>query len=157
LEEDIMRKLFLLLAAAVLMSALPLSQSFAQAPPPPVSGHHRGWHPWPVVCGIISSASVMVGSELEMNQPDPAQRRQLTITEATWWASLCPVLLPLALVSTATCADNKATVEVARLAYLYTRKRPGADQGAFTIAYTEACRQGRLSRATRRTLLKLAG
>jgi hypothetical protein len=92
-----------------------------------------------------------------MNQPDPAQRRQLTITEATWWASLCPVMLPLALISTATCPDNKATVEVARLAYLYTRKHPGADQGAFTLAYAEACGEHRLSRATHRALLKLAG
>jgi hypothetical protein len=152
-----MRKLFLLLAAALLMSVAPLSQSFAQGPPPATPGSHHHRHPWPVVCGIISSASVMVGSGLAMNQPDPAQRRQLTITEATWWASLCPVLLPLALISTATCADNPATVEVARLAYLYLRKRPGADQGAFTNAYTEACRERRLSPATRRALLRLAG
>jgi hypothetical protein len=156
LEEDIMRKLLLLLAAAVLMSALSVNQSFAQAPPP-VPGHHQGWHPWPAVCGIVSSAAVMVGSEIQMNNPDAVRGRQLTITEATWWASLCPVLLPLALVSTATCPDNKATVEVARLAYLYTKKRPGADQGAFTLAYAEACREGRLSRATRRTLIRLAG
>jgi hypothetical protein len=156
-EEGIMRKLFLLLAAAVLMSVVPLSQSFAQGAPVVPGHHHQGWHPWPVVCGIVSSAAVMVGSELEMNQPDPAQRRQLTITEATWWASLCPVMLPLALISTATCADNPATVEVARLAYLYLRKRPGADQGAFTNAYAEACHEGRLSRATRRTLIRLAG
>jgi hypothetical protein len=155
LEEDIMRKLFLLVAAAVLMSALPLSQSFAQAPVVSVQHHHH--HYWIPVCGLVSAVSVMVGSELEMNQPDAAKQRQLTITEATWWASVCPVLLPLALVSTATCADNKATVEVARLAYLYTKKRPGADQGAFTIAYTEACREGRLSRTTRRTLIRLAG
>jgi hypothetical protein len=156
LEEDIMRKLFLLVAAAVLMSALPLSQSFAQAPPPvPVQHHHH--HYWIPICGLVSAASVMVGSEVQMNNPDAARGRQLTITEATWWASACPLLLPLALVSTATCPDNKATVEVARLAYLYTKKRPGADQGAFTIAYTEACREGRLSRVTRRTLLKLAG
>jgi hypothetical protein len=144
------------LAAAVLMSALPLSQSFAQAPPP-APGHHNHLTPWPTICGIASAVSVMVGSEIQMNSPDAARGRQLTITEATWWASLCPVLLPLALVSTATCPDNKATVEVARLAYLYTRKRPGADQGAFTIAYAEACREGRLSRTTRRTLLRLAG
>jgi hypothetical protein len=89
--------------------------------------------------------------------PDAARGRQLTITEATWWASLCPLMLPVALLSTATCPDNKATYEVARLAYLYTQKRPGADQGAFTLAYAEACREGRLSRATRRTLLRLAG
>jgi hypothetical protein len=152
-----MRKLFLLLAAAVLMSVVPLSQSFAQGPPPATPGSHHHWHPWPVVCGIISSASVMVGSELQMNQPDPAQRRQLTITEATWWASLCPVMLPLALITTATCADNPATIEVARLAYLYVRKRPGADQGAFTNAYAEACRERRLSPATRHALLRLAG
>jgi hypothetical protein len=147
----------MLLAAAVLMSAAPVSQCFAQRIGGATSGHHQGWHPWPVVCGIVSSASVMVGSELQMNQPDPAQNRQLTITEATWWASLCPVMLPLALITTATCADNPATIEVARLAYLYVRKRPGADQGAFTNAYAEACHTGRLSRATRRALLKLAG
>jgi hypothetical protein len=119
LEEDIMRKLFLLVAAAVLMSALPLSQSFAQAPVVSVQHHHH--HYWIPVCGLVSAVSVMVGSEVQMNNADAAKQRQLTITEATWWASVCPVLLPLALVSTATCADNKATVEVARLAYLYTK------------------------------------
>lgn len=150
-----MRKFFLLLAAAVLMSALPLSQSFAQAPPP-APGHHHHHYYWVPICGLVSAVSLMAGSELKMNETDAAQRRQLTITEATWWASVCPLMLPLALVSTATCADNKATYEVARLAYLYTKKRPGADQGAFTIAYTEACREGRLSRATRRTLIRLA-
>src|SRR5690348_18215620 len=151
-----MRKLLLLLAAAVLMSAMSLNQSFAQGAPagPSHSNHHHYWVP---ICGLVSAVSVMVGSEVQMNNPDAARGRQLTITEATWWASLCPLMLPLALVSTATCPDNKATVEVARLAYLYTKKRPGADQGAFTIAYGEACRTGRLSRATRRTLVRLIG
>jgi hypothetical protein len=145
----------MLLAAAVLMSAAPLSQSFAQGGPGAPSNHHHH-HEWWVICGVASAASVMIGSEIKMNDADAAQRRQLTITEATWWASVCPVLLPLALVSTATCSDNAATREVARLAYLYLRKRPGADQGAFTLAYAEACREGRLSRATRRTLVRLA-
>jgi hypothetical protein len=151
-----MRKLFLLLATAVLMSAVSLSQSFAQGLPagPSHSNHHHYWVP---ICGIVSAVSVMVGSEVQMNNPDAARGRQLTITEATWWASLCPLMLPVALISTATCPDNKATYEVARLAYLYTKKRPGADQGAFTLAYAEACREGRLSPATRHALLRLAG
>jgi hypothetical protein len=150
-----MRKFFMLLALALLMAAAPLSQSFAQGPPPGTPpGDH--FHPWPVICGVASVATLMIGSQIKMNDPDDMQRRQLTITEATWLASVCPVFLPLALISTITCADNKATLEVARLAYLYVRRRPGADQSPFTNAYAEACREGRLSRATRVALRKLS-
>jgi hypothetical protein len=149
-----MRKFLMLLAFAVLMlGALP-SQSFAQGPPP--GSHNSHFHHW-WLCGVGSAVSLMLGTEIKKNDPVEANRRQLTITEATWFASVCPVFLPVALISTATCPDNKATVEVARLAYLYLRKKPGSDQGAFTLAYAEACRTGRLTRATRGGLLKLIG
>lgn len=149
-----MRKLLMLLAVALLMSAAPLNKSFAQA----AAGthHHHHHHEWWAVCGIASAVSLMLGSEIQMSDADQAKRRQLTITEATWWASVCPVFLPLALISTATCPDSNATREVARLAYLYVRKHPGADQGAFTIAYTEACK-GSLSAKTRAVLIRLIG
>ncbi|MDI3471306.1 MAG: hypothetical protein OJF62_003369 [Pseudolabrys sp.] len=149
-----MRKLITLLAAAAFLAA-PASQSLAarRLPPPSHSNHLT---PWPTICGIASAASVMVGTEIKANDQDKTKRRQLTITEATWWASVCPVVLPLALLSTATCPDNKATYEVARLAYLYVKKHPGADQSAFTNAYAEACHTGKLSRATLRILTGLA-
>jgi hypothetical protein len=149
-----MRKFLLLLAAVLLMSAGSVSKSFAQAAAP-VHHHHHHNYWW--LCGIGSAVSLIVGSEIKMNDADEARRRQLTITEATWFASVCPIFLPVALISTATCPDNKATVEVARLAYLYLRKKPGSDQGAFTLAYAEACQTGKLSRATRGGLLKLIG
>ena len=142
-----MRKFFILVAAVVLMSAGSVSESFAQRR---ADSNHSFSNWW--LCGFASVASVMIVSEIKMNDVNAAQRRQLTVTEAAWWASVCPIFLPVALLSTATCPDNKATVEVARLAYLYLRKKPGADQGAFTLAYAEACRTGRLSPATLRTL-----
>ncbi len=49
----------------------------------------------------------------------------------------------------------KATYKVARLAYLFVAKHPGADQSAFTNAYGEACRDGKLSRPTVKALKKL--
>jgi hypothetical protein len=149
-----MRKVITLLAAAAFLAA-PIGQSFAARVLPPPS-HSNNLTPWPTICGIASAASVMVGTEIKANDQDKTKRRQLTITEAAWFASVCPVVLPLALLSTATCPDNKATYEVARLAYLYVQKHPGGDQSAFTNAYAEACHTGKLSRATLRTLTGLA-
>jgi hypothetical protein len=97
----------------------------------------------------------MIGAAVHAG--DKKDPRQSTIFEAGWYASACPVFLPWSLLVSVTCPDNKATYEVARLAYLYTKKRPGADQGAFTNAYAEACRERRLSPATRHALLRLAG
>jgi hypothetical protein len=111
--------------------------------------------PWAVACGAGAFAALAIGTEIKASDPDASRRRQLTVTEATWLASVCPVILPLALLSTATCTDNNATYQVARLAYLFLAKHPGADQSAFTNAYAEACR-GTLSRATLRTLRGLA-
>jgi hypothetical protein len=153
-----MRKVITLLAAAVLLAGS-VSQGFAIALPPAPKvppSHSNNLTPWPTICGIASAASLMAGTEIKANDRDPAKRRQLTITEATWFASVCPVVLPLALLSTATCPDNNATYEVARLAYLYVRKHPGGNQSAFTDAYAEACHTGKLSRTTLRALSRLA-
>jgi hypothetical protein len=152
-----MRHGLMLLVVALLFATAPVSRSLAQAPPAPPPSHSNNLTPWPTICGIASVVSVMLGSEIEQNRRDEHERRQLTITEAAWWASVCPVVLPLALLSTATCPDNEATREVARLAYLYVRQHPGGDQSPFTDAYAEACRTGTLSRLTLRTLLRLAG
>ena len=146
-----MRKFATLFAAAAFIAA-PLSQGFAaRLPPPPqhtVATGNSNVGPWAIACGAAAVLSPMIGTEIKANDPDHKKRRQLTITEATWYASACPFLLPFAIVATATCPDNKATYEVARLAFLYVAKHPGADQSAFTNAYGEACRTGKLSRAT---------
>ena len=109
---------------------------------------------WAVGCGIASAGSLMIGTAIKASDKDKKKRRQLTITEAYWHASACPFLLPLALVAQAACPDNKATYQVATLAYAYVDKHPAADQSAFTRAYGEACRTGKLSRAT---LVELGG
>lgn len=150
-----MRKFMTLLIAAAFVTA-PLSQSFATMVRSPVPVTHADTTgPWAIGCGGAAVASLMIGSTIKANDPVKKERRQLTITEATWFASACPFLLPLALISQATCPDNKATYKIARLAWLYANKHPGADQSAFTNAYGEACRSGKLARATLKTLKSL--
>ena len=166
-----MRKFVTALVAAAFLAA-PVTQSQANGiwwwyfikhhhhhhmkqPKHSVSTHNSNVGPWAIACGASAVASVMIGTEIKANDPNQNNRRQLTITEATWHASVCPFLLPFALVSTATCPDNKATYQVARLAFLYVAKHPGADQSAFTNAYGEACRDHKLSRLTLRTLRAL--
>jgi hypothetical protein len=149
-----MRKIMAVFAAVAFL-AVPFSPIFAAAirvAPPSSNG---STNPWPVACGVGSFVSLAIGTELKANDSDVSRRRQLTITEAAWFASVCPVILPLALVSTATCPDNNATYRVARLAYQFVQKHPGSDQSAFTNAYVEACK-GSLSRATSRALRTLA-
>ena len=151
-----MRKFVTLLAAAAFLAA-PVSQSFAAMvarTPVPVTGSDTVG-PWAIGCGAASVGSLMIGSAIMANDPDAAKRRELTPTEATWYASACPFLLPLAAVAQATCPDNKATYTIARLALLYVNKHPGASEAAFTEAYTEACQTGKLSRGTLRALKKL--
>jgi len=149
-----MRKFVMLLAAAALLAA-PLSQAFAvtQLPRPPVlTGNSGNAGPWVIGCGAASVASLMIGSEIKATDADATKRRQLTVTEAAWHASACPFLLPLAGIAQATCPDNKATYQIARLAWLFADKHPGADQSVFTNAYAEACHTGKLSRAMLRDL-----
>jgi hypothetical protein len=156
-----MRKFVALLAAAA-FAAIPMSESFAARviittkpqPPAQSQGHHTTG-PWAVACGIAAAGSLMIGTAVKANDPDESQRRQLTINEAGWLASACPFLLPWALMVQTTCPDNKATYQVARLAYRYLARHPAADQSAFTNAYREACLEGRLSRDTLRALRRL--
>ena len=161
-----MRKIMLGILAAAL-AVMPLSASSAheyeyfryykhhkKTPPPTQHQHTNTTGQWAVGCGIASAASLMVGTAIAAGDKDKKKRRQLTITEAYWAASACPFLLPLAFVAQAMCPDNKATYQVARLAYAYVDKHPAADQSAFTRAYGEACRTGKLSRAT---LVELGG
>lgn len=148
-----MRKFVTLFAAAAFLAA-PVSQSFAvvvERTPVPVT-HADTVGPWAIGCGAASVASLMIGSEVKANDSDAKKRRQLTVTEAAWFASACPFLLPLAAVAQATCPDNKATYTIARLAWLYANKHPGADQSAFTNAYSEACHTGKLARGTLKAL-----
>lgn len=147
-----MQKL-LIVAFAAMLSLITLNSSFAQAPPPTTtSTDHTG--PWVIGCGLLSASVVIVGSEVvNTREHNP---RQLTINEAAWLATLgCPVLFPLALLTQATCPDNKATYEVARLAHLFLRKHPVGNQQPFTDAYREACKTGKLSKPTLRTLHRL--
>jgi hypothetical protein len=145
-----MRK-FLSVSAATAFLIVSLGQSFAAvARGPATSSSHSTTGPWAVACGAGAFASLAIGSAIKANE-----QRQLTVTEATWHAAVCPVFLPIALISTFACTDNRATLQVARLAFLFVQKHPGADQSAFTNAYVEAC-QGSLSRATLRTLRGLA-
>jgi hypothetical protein len=111
-------------------------------------GHTDTTGPWIMACGAASALSLMIGSEVKGRDADRTKRRQLTVTEAAWHSAACPFLLPLAGVAQALCPDNKATYQLARLAWLYADKHPGADQSAFTNAYAEACHTGKLSRAT---------
>ncbi|MDI3471307.1 MAG: hypothetical protein OJF62_003370 [Pseudolabrys sp.] len=150
-----MRKVIALCAAAALMVAS-LGEAMAcveECPwtPPAVSSTSSGAQVggWAVACGGGAFASLLIGTLF--NAGNPATARQLTITEAGWFAVACPVVLPLALITATMCPDSKATRTVARLAYLYVQKHPGADQSAFTNAYVEAC-HGTLSRATVKTL-----
>jgi hypothetical protein len=148
-----MRKSMTLLLAAALLAA-PLSQSSAAVvvrQPVPV-GHTDTVGPWVIGCAAASALSLMIGSEVKGRDVDRKKRRQLTMTEAAWHASACPFLLPLAGIAQALCPDNKATYQLARLAWLYVDKHPGADQSAFTDAYAEACHTGKLSRATLKAL-----
>ena len=112
------------------------------------SANHTG--PWAVGCGIASAGSLMIGTAIHAG--DKTDPRQLTINEAGWHSAACPFLLPWALMVQAMCPDNKATFQVARLAFRFLRKHQGGDQSAFTNAYGEACRTGKLSRDTLRTL-----
>ena len=146
-----MRK-FLMLMAAAAFFAMPVSQSSAVAVRTSVvTTSGNTWGPWIIGCGVASAGSLIIGSEIMANDPDAKKRRQLTVTEAAWFASACPFLLPLGVLAQATCPDNKATYRIARLAWLYANKHPGADQSAFTNAYSEAC-HGKLERGTLRAL-----
>ena len=115
------------------------------------SSHHVG--PWAIGCGIASAGSLMIGTAIHAG--DKNDPRQLTINEAGWHSAACPFLLPWALMTQATCPDNKATYQVARLAFRFLQKHGVGDQSAFTNAYGEACRTGKLSRDTVRLLDKL--
>jgi hypothetical protein len=105
---------------------------------------------WAVGCGFASSGSLMIGTAIHAG--DKKDPRQLTITEAGWHSAACPFLLPWALIGQALCPDNKATYQVARLAFRFVKKHGPGDQSAFTNAYGEACRTGNLSRDTLRRL-----
>lgn len=147
-------KMTVALAAAVSM-ALPLGGGTANAarvfPPPTTttpSTPGSSFHPWPyVLCGVGSAAAEMIGAAVHAN--DKKDPRQSTIFEAGWYAAVCPVMLPLAIVVTATCKDNKATYEIARQAHRYGLKHEPANWTPFTNAYGDACRTGKLSPAFR--------
>lgn len=160
-----MRKFLTLatLLAAVTFTAVPLSASFAvpacdgtcpvvKKPPASVRSHSNVG-PWAVGCGFASAGSLMIGTAVHAG--DKNDPRQLTINEAGWHSAACPFLLPWALMTQATCPDNKATYQVARLAFRFVQKHTAGDQSAFTNAYGEACRTGKLSRDTLRTLNRL--
>jgi hypothetical protein len=148
-----------LLAAAAITAASFGASAAAVAPPPPPpkppasvrSPDNVG--PWAVGCGIASAGSLMVGTAIHAG--DKKDPRQLTITEAGWHSAACPFLLPWALIGQAICPDNKATYQVARLAFRFVKKHGPGDQSAFTNAYGEACRTGKLSRDTVRLLNRL--
>ncbi len=147
----------LLVAVAFAVAPLGASVGAAVAPPPPpppkpapqVQGtDHVG--PWAVGCGAAAAGSLMIGTAIHAG--DKKDPRQLTINEAGWHSAVCPFLLPWALITQATCPDNKATFQVARLAFRFVKKHGPGDQSAFTNAYGEACRTGKLSRDTVRLL-----
>ena len=160
-----MRKIATLttLLAAVAFTAVSLSESFAtiietpapRTPPKPAeTAHsHSNAGPWVAGCFAASVGSLMIGSAVHAN--DKNDPRQLTINEAGWYSAACPLFLPWALLVQATCPDNKATKQVARLAFRYVQKHQGGDQSPFTAAYGEACRTGKLSRETRASLNSL--
>ncbi len=160
-----MRKLIALttLLAAVVFTAAPLGASFAgegwyyvkptPRQPQPAVRSHSNVGPWAVGCGFASAGSLMIGTAIHAgNASDP---RQLTINEAAWHSSACPFLLPWALITQAMCPDNNATYQVARLAFRFVKKHGASDQSAFTNAYGEACRTGKLSRDTLQSLYRL--
>ena len=124
-----------------------------QQPSSKRSTNHTG--AWVVGCGIASASSLMIGTAINASHRERKYRRQLTVTEATWYASACPFFLPLALIAQANCPDNKATYTVATLAYRYLDKHPAGDQSAFTAAYGEACHAQKLSRETLAALAAL--
>jgi hypothetical protein len=150
----------LLLAVVVLLTsaspsnAIIICESYScvkKPQPTPRSTHNVG--PWYVGCGIASAGSLMIGTAIHAG--DKNDPRQLTINEAGWHSAACPFMLPWALIVQATCPDNKATYQVARLAFRYVQKHTAGDQSAFTNAYGEACRTGKLSRETARLLNRL--
>ncbi len=160
-----MRKFITLatLLAAVALTAAPISASSAhegyyrymkhvkvvKKPPASIrSTNNTG--PWAVGCGFAAAGSLMIGTAIHAS--DKNDPRQLTINEAGWHSAACPFLLPWALMTQALCPDNKATYQVARLAFRFVQKHTAADQSAFTNAYGEACRTGTLSRDTVRSL-----
>jgi hypothetical protein len=98
---------------------------------------------WAIGCGFAAASATMIGTVIKAN--DKNDPRQLTIFEAGWHAAACPVLLPWALLVTATCSDNKATYEIARQAYRFNKRVLVPDYSPFTAAYGEACRTGKLS------------
>jgi hypothetical protein len=137
----------MLIAAAVV--AMPLGGSFASEyiPRTPTPTSSQGTHhaePWGVVCIMGAATAEIIGAVAHGN--DKNDPRQSTIFEAGWYAAACPALLPLALVVSATCPDNKATYEIARQAHRYGLTHQPADWTPFTNAYGEACRTGKLSR-----------
>jgi hypothetical protein len=162
-----MRKMtFATIFAAVALTALPLGKALAICeecvPPPPPPHHdaptgssHGGSNVGPLIvaCGMVSAGAVIAGTVVQANnQRDP---RQLTINEAAWLAAICPGLLPVALLVQSTCPDNRATYQIARLAFRFVQRHPFGDQTPFTNAYAEACENGRLSRKTRAYLRSL--
>ena len=122
---------------------------------PPPTQHQSTDHTgaWAIGCGIASAGSLMIGTVIHAG--DKNDPRQLTINEAGWHSAACPFLLPWALLVQATCPDNKATFEVARLAFRFLQKHKVGDQSPFTTAYGEACRTGTLSHETRTLLNSL--
>lgn len=138
---------------AVSFSSANATRVYAPKKPPASvrSSHHVG--PWAVGCGLASAGSLMIGTAVHAN--DKNDPRQLTINEAGWHSAACPFLLPWALIVQATCPDNKATYQVARLAFRFVQKHKAGDQSAFTNAYGEACRTAKLSRETVRLLNSL--
>ena len=145
----------LFVAAAITAASIGASAAVAVAPRQPAPVPHTTDHtgPWAVGCGFASAGSLMIGTAIHAG--DKKDPRQLTINEAAWHSAACPFLLPWALIAQATCPDNKATYQVARLAFRFVKKHGPGDQSAFTNAYGEACRTGKLSRDTVRLLNKL--
>jgi hypothetical protein len=148
---------------AVALAALPLSETNAVyiedgPPPPPKPPHASSTHkshigPWIVGCEIASAGSLIIGTIVQAN--DGTDPRQLTINEAAWHSAVCPLFLPLAFLVQSTCPDNRATYQVARLAFRFLRRHPGGNQSPFTNAYAEACNTGKLSPGTRALLRSL--
>jgi len=146
----------LLAAVALSVASYSVAAAAVAIPRQPVAGPHTTDHtgPWAVGCGFASAGSLMIGTAIHAG--DKKDPRQLTINEAGWHSAACPFLLPWALITQATCPDNKATYQVARLAFRFVKKHGPGDQSAFTNAYGEACRTGKLSRETKRHLISLA-
>jgi hypothetical protein len=136
---------------AVATMAMPVRSSFAATEcymncikhAPQQQNNSSNGNPIWVACIIGSATAEIIGAAAHGNdQNDP---RQSTIFEAGWYAAACPALLPLALVVSATCPDNKATLAIARLAHRYGLTHQPADWTPFTNAYGQACRDGTLS------------